>query len=41
VEFVVDDEALGRIFSDYFGFLCQAFHQCFTLIIHHHPELVQ
>jgi hypothetical protein len=33
VGFVVDKVALGRVFSEYFGFLCQSlFHQ----ILHHH-----
>jgi hypothetical protein len=33
VGFVVDKVALGRDFSEYFGFLCQSsFHQ----ILHHH-----
>jgi hypothetical protein len=31
--FVVDKVALGQVFSEYFGFLCQSsFHQ----ILHHH-----
>jgi hypothetical protein len=33
VGFVVDKVALGRVFSEYFGFPCQSsFHQ----ILHHH-----
>jgi hypothetical protein len=33
VEFVVDEVALGHVFSEYFGFRCQSsFHQ----ILHHH-----
>jgi hypothetical protein len=27
VEFVVDKTALGQVFSEYFSFLCQSFHQ--------------
>jgi hypothetical protein len=39
VGFVVDKVALGRVFSEYFGFPCQSsFHQ----ILHHkHPGQVQ
>jgi hypothetical protein len=38
VGFVVDKVALGRIFSEYFGFPCQSsFHQ----ILHHHNHPVQ
>jgi hypothetical protein len=39
VEFVVDKAALGQVFSEYFGFPCQSFHQFF----HHrnHPGLAQ
>jgi hypothetical protein len=40
VGFVVDKVAVGRVFSEYFGFLCQStFHQ----ILHHHnhPGQVQ
>jgi hypothetical protein len=34
VGFVVDKVALGQVFSEYFGFLCQSsFHQ---LICNHH-----
>jgi hypothetical protein len=32
VGFVVDKAALGQVFSEYFGFLCQSFHQ----FLHHH-----
>jgi hypothetical protein len=36
VGFVVDKVALGRVFSDYFGFPCQSsFHQ----LLHNHPHL--
>jgi hypothetical protein len=35
VRFVVDKEALGQVFSEYFGFPCQKFHQ----ILHHHNHL--
>jgi hypothetical protein len=35
VGFVVDEVALGQVFSEYFGFLCQfSFHR--LLYIHHH-----
>jgi hypothetical protein len=39
VEFVVDKAALGQVFSEYFGFLCQSFPQ----FVHHHnhPGLAQ
>jgi hypothetical protein len=33
VGFVVDKVALGQVFSEYFGFLCQS---SFHLILHHH-----
>jgi hypothetical protein len=34
--FVVEKVALGRVFSEYFGFLCQSsFHQ----LLHNHPHL--
>jgi hypothetical protein len=29
---MVDKAALGQVFSEYFGFLCQFFHQ----FLHHH-----
>jgi hypothetical protein len=32
VEFVVEKAALGQVFSEYFGFPCQSFHQ----FLHHH-----
>jgi hypothetical protein len=32
VGFVVDKAALGQVFSEYFGFPCQSFHQ-FSIII--------
>jgi hypothetical protein len=37
--FVVDKAALGQVFSEYFGFPCQSFHQ----FLHHHngPGLAQ
>jgi hypothetical protein len=35
VGFVVDKVALGQVFSEYFGFLCQSsFHQ----LLHNHPH---
>jgi hypothetical protein len=39
VEFVVDKAALGQVFSEYFGFPCQSFHQ--FLHHHNHPGLAQ
>jgi hypothetical protein len=39
VGFVVDKEALGQVFSEYFGFPCQSFHQ--LLHHHNHPGLAQ
>jgi hypothetical protein len=39
VGFVVDKAALGHVFSEYFGFLCQSFHR--FLHHHNHPGLVQ
>jgi hypothetical protein len=35
----VDKEAMGQVFSEYFGFSCESFHQ----ILHHHnhPGLAQ
>jgi hypothetical protein len=39
VGFVVDKAALGRVFSEYFGFLCQSFHR--FLHYHNHPGLTQ
>jgi hypothetical protein len=38
VGFVVDKTALGQIFSEYFGFPCQSFHQ---FLHHNHPGLAQ
>jgi hypothetical protein len=36
VGFVVDKVALGQVFSEYFGFLCQSsFHQ----LLYNHPHL--
>jgi hypothetical protein len=36
MEFVVDEVALGQVFSEYFGFPCQSsFHQ--ILHRHNHP----
>jgi hypothetical protein len=38
----MEKAALGRVFSEYFCFSCQAFHRLPTLIIiHHHLVLVQ
>jgi hypothetical protein len=39
VGFVVDKAAVGQVFSEYFGFPCQSFHQ----FLHHHihPGLAQ
>jgi hypothetical protein len=37
--FVVDKAALGQVFSEYFGFPCQSFHQ--FLRHHNHPGLTQ
>jgi hypothetical protein len=37
--FVVDKTALGQVFSEYFGFTCQSFHQFFHH--HNHPGLAQ
>jgi hypothetical protein len=39
VEFVVEKAALGQVFSEYFGFPCQSFHQ--FLHHHNHPGLAQ
>jgi hypothetical protein len=39
VGFVVDKAALGQVFSEYFGFPCQSFHQ--FLHNHNHPVLAQ
>jgi hypothetical protein len=36
VGFVVDKVALGQVFSEYFGFPCQAL--CRLLHTHHHPS---
>jgi hypothetical protein len=39
VGFVVDEVALGQVFSEYFGFVCQSsFHQ--ILQLHNHPGQV-
>jgi hypothetical protein len=36
--FVVDEVALGQVFSEYFGFPCQSsFHQISTITITCHP----
>jgi hypothetical protein len=35
VGFVVDKAALGQVFSEYFSFPCQSFHQ----VLHHHNHL--
>jgi hypothetical protein len=39
VGFVVDKAAMGKDFSEYFGFPCQSFHQ--FLHHHNHPGLAQ
>jgi hypothetical protein len=40
--FVVDKTVLGQVFSEYFGFsLAKHSTDCSTLIIFHHPGLVQ
>jgi hypothetical protein len=39
VGFVVDNTALGQVFSEYFDFPCQSFHQ--FLHYHNHPGLTQ
>jgi hypothetical protein len=39
VGFVVDKAAQGQVFSEYFGFPCQSFHQ--FLHHHNHPGLAQ
>jgi hypothetical protein len=39
VEFAVDNAALGQVFSEYFGFPCQSFHQ--FLHFHNHLRLAQ
>jgi hypothetical protein len=39
VDFVVDKAALEQLFSEYFGFPCQSFHQ--FLQHHNHPGLAQ
>jgi hypothetical protein len=39
VGFVVDKAVLGQVFSEYFGFPCQSFHQ--FLHHHNHPGLAQ
>jgi hypothetical protein len=39
VGFVVDKAVLGQLFSEYFGFPCQSFHQ--FLHHHNHPGLAQ
>jgi hypothetical protein len=39
VGFVVDKAAPGQVFSEYFGFPCQSFHQ--FLHPHNYPELAQ
>jgi hypothetical protein len=36
MRFVVDEAALGQVFSEYFCFPCQAFHR--LLHTHHHPS---
>jgi hypothetical protein len=39
VGLVVDEAALGPVFSEYFGFPCQSFHR--FLHYHNHPGLTQ
>jgi hypothetical protein len=39
VGFMLDKVALGQVFSEYFGFPCQPFHQFFHH--HNHQELAQ
>jgi hypothetical protein len=39
VRFVVNKAALGLVFSEYFGFPCQSYHQLFHH--HNHPEPAQ
>jgi hypothetical protein len=39
VGFVVGKAALGQVFSEYFGFPCQSFHQ--FLHHHNHPGLAE
>jgi hypothetical protein len=39
VGFGVDKEAMGQVFSEYFGFPCQSFHR--FLHYHNHPGLTQ
>jgi hypothetical protein len=39
VGLVVDKAALKQVFSEYFGFHCQSFHQ--FLYHHNHPGLAQ
>jgi hypothetical protein len=36
-DFVMDKRALGQVFSEYFGFLCQSF---FHRFLHNHPHLL-
>jgi hypothetical protein len=38
VGFVVDNVALGQVFSEYFGFSCQS---SFQQILHHHNHVGQ
>jgi hypothetical protein len=38
VGFVADKAALGQVFSEYFGFPCQSFHQ---FLHHNHPGMAQ
>jgi hypothetical protein len=39
VGYMVDKATLGQVFSEYFGFPCQSFHQ--YLHHHNHPGLAQ
>jgi hypothetical protein len=38
---MVDEEALGQVFSEYFGFLDKRSTDCSTLITNYYPTLVQ
>jgi hypothetical protein len=41
VGFVVDKVALGQVFSEYFGFLCQSSIHRIILHLHNHPGKAQ
>jgi hypothetical protein len=36
VGFVADKSEMGQLFSEYFGFPCQAFHRLLNIHHHHH-----